>query len=141
MDAHSFSISHKQQGLGWREEEMNESVLNYKCADLKYGEKNALIYLGDKQNWMLFKSQYELLGLYIPRTGEIDFEHKIQEQWVERGKIPFDLYYRNYLKSKHDDPFDFIYTEDSFISLLKTETEKAFPLKDMPHKFVVLKIN
>lgn len=72
-----------------------------------------------------------VLGTYLPRTGEIDFE--VKEEWV-KPKVRLNIGTLEYRYFYYDSQWDFvaISLEQSLISLLKSETEKAFPLKEMP---------
>lgn len=77
-----------------------------------------------------------VLGTYTPQSG-INFNDLVKREWVEPRSRLTDTY-TDYTQEMS---VGFKDHEDSFLSLLKSETDKAFPLKDMPHKFVVLKIN
>lgn len=70
----------------------------------------------------------EVLGYYSPRTDEIDFLSSYD--WTE-DTVMSDLYIynRDYLTGEFKLGEDFT-KQDSFKSLLKSETEKAFPLKE-----------
>lgn len=78
---------------------------------------------------------FEILGEYNPITGTISFPEKVKEEWVERKKSSWGTsYFIDYItnpKGKmHHGGFDI--AKQSFLSLLKSETEKMWPLKENP---------
>lgn len=69
-----------------------------------------------------------VLGTYTPQKG-INFNDLVKREWVEPRSRLTDTY-TDYTQEMSVGFQDY---EDSFISLLKTETGKAFPLKENPY--------
>lgn len=83
------------------------------------------------------ENKWETLGTYSPRTGEIDFD--VKEEWVEsktlrsldgNGLMMRMTVFKDYSETEFVKFYHF--RKSSFESLLKSETEKAFPLKENP---------
>lgn len=71
----------------------------------------------------------EVLGYYSSQSG-IDFPEKVKEKWVTR----YSWMYRDYANEAGGLAAYSLSYQDSFISLLKHETEKHWPLKENPMK-------
>ena len=89
----------------------------------------------DESKVYFTKLGFEILGCYLPKSGEIDFE--VKEEWVEKHK---NMLYRDY--DYEETPKDAqaivkVFGEEShvksFISLLQSETAKAWKYKENPH--------
>lgn len=88
---------------------------------------------------------FEILGEYNPITGTINFE--VKEEWVEKLSVSgFGEGFKDY---KHENDIgkenfktDFLLhgsAAQSFLSLLKSETEKMWPLKENTAKEPTIK--
>ncbi len=70
-----------------------------------------------------------VLGTYLPSENKIDFE--VKEQWVKE----YGGFYMDYMTKPNkynENAYAAIPYKHSFLSLLKAETEKVYPLKENP---------